>query len=193
MSQKKLVRFNKKRTVEGKISNNGWIIILISLSFVISTVLSLSSEVLLRNVEVLEAFIILILIISIGIIFDIIGVAVTAADEKPFHSMASRKITGARTAIFMIRNASRISSICNDVIGDISGIISGTICASIAARLILFAPENSSIFLTIIISSTVAAITVGGKALGKHLAIAGSNNIVYRISYIIEKVRAIFK
>lgn len=193
LNHNKMVRFNKKRTVEGKVSNNRWMVTIIFLSFIISTVLSFSSEVLLRNVEVLIAFIVLILIILIGIFFDIIGVAVTAADEKPFHSMAARKLTGARTAIFMIRNAGRISSICNDVIGDISGIISGTTGAAIAARLIFLTPEHDSLLLTILLSSVVAAITVGGKSFGKHIAITESNNIVYKISYIIEKVRSIFK
>lgn len=193
MSNKKMVRFNKKKTVESRVSNNRWMITIIFLSFIISTVLSFSSEILLRNVEVLIAFIVLILIISTGIFFDIIGVAVTAADEKPFHSMAARKLTGARTAIFMIRNASRISSICNDVIGDISGIISGTTGAAIAARLIFLTPHHDSLLLTILISSVVASLTVGGKSFGKHYAITQSNKIVYRISYLIEKFRSIFK
>ena len=34
---------------------------------------------------------ILALFIGLGILFDIIGVAVTAADEKPFHSMAAHR------------------------------------------------------------------------------------------------------
>ena len=111
---------------------------------------------LLRNVQVLVAFIILVVIILTGILFDIIGVAVTAADEKPFHSMSSRKLLGAKTSVALIRNASKLSNFCNDVIGDICGIISGA-------------------------------------ALGKHYAISECNNIMYRIGYVIEQSKSIFR
>ena len=72
------------------------------------------------------AFLILLVIVMVGIIFDIIGVAVTSADEKPFHSMAARKVPGSQEAIKLLRNAERVSSICNDVVGDICGVVSGT-------------------------------------------------------------------
>lgn len=189
MKVKKNVRFNRKRTVEGRVSNNRWIIRIIFLSFIISTVFSFICEVLLKSVDVLVAFILLILIILIGILFDIIGVAVTAADETPFHSMASRKLLGARTAVSMIRNASKISNLCNDVVGDVCGIISGTVGAAIAVRLLMIMPFKNGLLLSILISSVIASITVGGKALGKHIAISESNNIVYKVGYIFEKFK----
>ena len=82
------------------------------------------------------AFLILLAIILIGIIFDIIGMAVATADEKPFHSMASRKVAGASDAIKLLRNAERVSSICNDVVGDICGVVSGSASATIAALIV---------------------------------------------------------
>ena len=62
------------------------------------------------------AFFILLVIIFVGIIFDVVGMAVACADETPFHAMASRKIPGAQEAISLLRNAERVSSICNDVV-----------------------------------------------------------------------------
>lgn len=190
---KKTIKFNKKRTAKGSTKFKRWVIIIIIFTFFVSAGFSLVSEVLLRNVEVLVAFIILVLIITIGILFDIIGVAVTAADETPFHSMASRKITGARISVKMIRNASRISNLCNDAIGDICGIISGAAGAVIAIRIISMGSEYEKTLLAIVLSSVIASITVGGKAISKHYAITQCNNIVYRIGYLAEKLKKIFK
>src|SRR5690554_1632429 len=68
----------------------------------------------------------LIVIIIIGVVFDIIGIAVTAASEVPFLSMASKKKRGAINAVRLIRKADQVSSFCNDVVGDICSIISGS-------------------------------------------------------------------
>jgi Mg2+/Co2+ transporter CorB len=81
------------------------------------------------------AFVVLAVFVFVGIVFDIIGVAVTSASPKPFHSMASHREAGAAEALTLLRNAEKVSSFCNDVVGDISGIISGTTAAIIAARL----------------------------------------------------------
>lgn len=186
------VKFNKRRTTGGKVNHTKWVLQIVLLTFLISSVFSLVSEVLLRNVEVLVAFIILIIIIMIGILFDILGVAVTAADETPFHSMSSRKLIGAKTSVFMIRNASKISNFCNDVIGDICGILSGAAGTVVISKLIFLGSDHDRIILTIVLSSIIAAITVGGKALGKHYAISECNNIVYRVGFIIEELNKLF-
>lgn len=188
---KRTIKFNKKRTARGSNKFGKWVIIIIIFSFFVSAGFSLISEVLLRNVDILVAFIILILIILIGILFDIIGVAVTAADEKPFHSMASRKIAGSKMSVKMIRNASRISNLCNDAIGDICGIISGAAGAVIAVKISFMNSDSERTLLAIVLSSIIAAITVGGKALSKQYAISQCNNIVFRIGYLIEKFKKI--
>ncbi len=56
-----------------------------------AVIFSIIAENLVNNLDILLAFIILLVIIIIGIIFDIIGIAVTRAEEKPFHSMAAKK------------------------------------------------------------------------------------------------------
>lgn len=193
MGNKRDFKFNKKRVGNSKEENTKWMIKITLLTFGISAILSFISEMLLRNVEVLVAFIILIIIIMVGIIFDIIGVAVTAADETPFHSMSSRKITGAKTSVKLIRNASKVSNICNDAIGDISGIISGAAGAVVIERIMNISSNTDKLALSIALSSIIASITVGGKAFAKHFAITQCNNIVYKIGYIVESIENIFK
>ena len=73
--------------------------------------------------------------IALGIVFDMIGIAAASGTEREFHSMAAHKVRGAREAVWMLRNAEKVSSICNDVVGDICGIISGATGALIAANL----------------------------------------------------------
>ena len=110
-----------------------WVITIFVVTLFVSGFISLLSEEILARSEMVTAFFILFVIIFIGIIFDIIGVAVTSADEKPFHSMAARKVPGAQEAIRLLRNAERVGSICNDVVGDICGVISGSASAAIAS------------------------------------------------------------
>jgi CBS domain containing-hemolysin-like protein len=139
------------------------------------------------------AFLILLAIILIGIIFDIIGVAVTSADEKPFHSMAARKVPGSQEAIKLLRNAERVSSICNDVIGDICGVVSGSAAATIAAHAFT---ATEIAWPQLLMSALVAGFTVGGKAIGKTFAINSCTQIVYfagRVSWFFGHIPDLFK
>ena len=112
-----------------------WALTAFVMAVALSGLLSLSSEAILENAGLLLALLILALFIGLGILFDIIGVAVTAADPRPFHSMAAHKEKGAKEALKLLRNADRVSSVCNDVVGDICGIVSGATGAVIVARL----------------------------------------------------------
>ena len=125
-----------------------WIFTIFFITVLISAVMSLISTNLLSSATLGVSFVILICIIAIGIVFDIIGVAVTAADEKPFHSMASRKVPEAGEALKLIRNAGRVSSFCNDVIGDICGVISGSASATIAVRVWSMHPGMQELAIT---------------------------------------------
>ena len=113
-----------------------WVVTIFIVTIIISATISFASTNLLEISPTFLKFLVLLVIIFVGIIFDIVGVAVTSADEKPFHSMAARKVPGAQECIMLLRNASRVSSICNDVIGDICGVISGSASAAIAAVII---------------------------------------------------------
>ena len=148
-----------------------WIITIFVITVCISAVMSLISTNLLANATLGVSFVILISIIAIG-------VAVTAADEKPFHSMASRKVPEAGEALKLIRNAGRVSSFCNDVIGDICGVISGSASATIAVRVWSMHPGMQELAITLSMSALAAGLTVGGKACGKSFAIGSSTTVV---------------
>lgn len=126
-----------------------------------------------------------------------LGIASAAADEAPFHAMAAEKVNGAKEAIAIIKNADKFSSFCNDVIGDISGIVSGTATVVVVLQItsILGYSEGSSMELTlsVIFTSFVAAITVGGKAIGKYFAINASTNIIMLTGKLIAFVESKFK
>ena len=154
-----------------------WILFIFVITMVISAAMSFISSRLLGNAGMAVSFLILICIVAIGIVFDIIGVAVTACPEAPFHAMASRKVAEAPDAL-KLRNANRVSSFCNDVIGDICGVISGSAAAVIAARAVLGMESTKATIVTLGMSALVAAVTVGGKACGKSLAMNSSTAVV---------------
>ncbi len=140
-------------------------------------IFSLVSSEILRGAGYLIAFLLLAVFILLGIVFDMLGVAVTSAREAPFHSMASHKEKGAREALNLVRKSERVSSICNDVVGDISGIVSGATAAVIAAN--LTKDLSASVVLTsLLVTGLVAGLTIGGKALGKTAAINSDTRIV---------------
>lgn len=174
----------KKNQKDGLLKNHNikWVVIISLWTFFMAFVLSLVTENLTTNLSIIPSFFILIIIIFIGIIFDIVGIAVTKSDEKPFHSMASKKINEAKIAIKLIRNADKVSNFCNDVIGDISGIISGAVGANLIHKLSkIYKIHNLLIFATLITSLT-AALTVGGKAFGKSIALNNHEKIMFSIA-----------
>ena len=67
-----------------------WIVSIFFMTVFVSAMFSYVSSALLSDAQIVVAFVILFVIVFIGILFDIIGVAVAAADERPFHSMAAR-------------------------------------------------------------------------------------------------------
>ena len=158
-----------------------WVVTIFLVTIVISAVISLFSEEIMAISGTAVAFVILFAIVLVGILFDIIGVAVTSADERPFHSMASRKVRGAKEAIALLRSAEKVSSICNDVVGDICGVVSGSASATIAAQILHNFEFSWPRMVSLIMSALVAGLTVGGKAIGKTFAIQSSTNIVYGV------------
>ena len=148
------------------------------MAVVLSGVLSLASESLLNGAGFTVAVLILLFFILLGILFDIIGVAATAADPRPFHSMAAHKEKGAKEALSLLRNASRVSSVCNDVVGDICGIVSGATGAVIVAQLQQSFNLRSVLF-SVGVTALVSGLTIGGKALGKPFAMKKSTQVIY--------------
>ena len=158
-----------------------WVITIFLVTIFISGSISLLSEELMSHSGMAIAFLVLLVIILIGILFDIIGVAVACADEKPFHSMAARKVNGAHEAIGLLRKAEKVSSICNDVVGDICGVVSGSASATIAAQIIVTIDFGWPKAVMLLMSALVAGLTVGGKAVGKTFAMTSSTKIVFAV------------
>lgn len=155
-----------------------WVVTVFLSTVVISGIISLVSDEVMDSSSLPVAFLILLAIVMVGIIFDIIGMAVASADEKPFHSMAARKVPGSQEAIRLLRNAERVSSICNDVVGDICGVVSGSAGAALTMRIGEKMGLSSTFVVGILVAAFIAAFTVGGKAIGKRLAIKRSKDIL---------------
>ncbi len=165
--------------------NIRWVVTIFFVTIVISGAISLLSDVLMENSSMGIAFLILLSIILIGIIFDIIGMAVATADEKPFHAMAARKVPGAKASIQLLRNAERVSSICNDVVGDICGVVSGSASATIAVQILKNFDMSWPQIVSLAMSALAAGLTVGGKAIGKSIAVNSCTEIVHTVGKII--------
>lgn len=177
-------KVKKKKISNKKLIDFKWIATITLSAFLISIVFSLLSEIIISNVGTIISIVLLLLVILIGVLFDMIGISVTVADIKTFNSMASKKVRGASLAVNFIKNAEKLSSFCNDVIGDICGIISGALSSAISVILVNNLGFNL-LLTTLFITGLVAALTIGGKALGKSFAINKSNIILYKFSKVI--------
>ena len=177
--KRKAIKVKSNHTPKRKVSVS-WIITTILLTFFLSVTITVVTSSLLDSVPVTVALLILLCIVFLGIVFDIFGIAVTTAAEAPFHAMSTNRIRGAVQAIRLIRNSEKVSNFCNDVIGDICGIISGAIGSFIATQVV----TNYSLpklLTSLFVTGAISALTVGGKALGKTLAITQCNQFVFYI------------
>ncbi|MCW3490260.1 hypothetical protein [Dethiobacter alkaliphilus] len=169
-----------------------WVVTITIWTFFLAILLSIVAQLLFGSVEsFFIAVFILLIIIFIGIFFDMIGIAATAADEVPLLAKAAKKVPGAREALFLVRNADRFANFCNDVVGDIAGIISGVLGALLVIRLFQtgFIEENP--MFSIVMTGFISALTVGGKAVGKMLAIEKSTEIILSFTIVLTRVEAI--
>lgn len=163
-----------------------WFITIFITTFILSIVFSYISTNAISSLELFPAMLILLLTIFVGILFDIIGVAVTVAKEEELHAKASKKIQGAKTSIKLIRNSAKVANICADVIGDICGVLSGSIAALITIK--ITEKFGLTFNMQFIISAIVASLTVGGKAIGKGIAQRNSTKIVHMAGVVLGKV-----
>lgn len=171
--------------------NIRWVITIFLVTILVSGTISLISDIIMANSTMAVAFLILLVIILVGIVFDVIGMAVATADEKPFHSMAARKVTGAQEAIALLRNAERVSSICNDVVGDICGVVSGSASATIAVQILSHFEFTWPQMISLLMSALAAGLTVGGKAIGKTFAVNSCTTIVHAVGKIIHRLHCL--
>lgn len=148
-----------------------WALIATLMTIILSSAFSFLSETVLVDTSIVISIIIAIIFILLNVITDTLGVSVTSCQKVPFLAMASKKIKGAKEALVLIDNADKISNICSDIIGDICGIMSGAVGVNIVSNiLILNGGSLNSILVSVLISTTIAAVTVFFKAIGKYLA-----------------------
>lgn len=178
---------DKKRALklkEKQNKNRKWMIQIFFMAFFISVMFSLVSETMIPKLSTIFGVLLIFVFILLGIMFDMIGVAVTASDEAPFHSMSARKVKGANIAVLLKKNADKVGSFCNDVIGDICGVVSGSAGAIIASS---FAQtlHVSPFLMSLLVTGLIASFTIGGKAIGKSFAINQSDMILYKVAKFI--------
>ena len=159
---------------------NNFIVTIFVLTFVLSILFSAVSNVITATCNELVVFIILILVIALGIVFDMIGTSAITAHEATFHSMSSAKVKGAKETINLLKNSSNISSICNDVVGDVCSIISGALWAVLAISLSNTLNINNTL-VAVLLSAFISSLTVGGKAIFKRIAIDKCDKIIFMV------------
>ena len=169
-----------------KNSKAKWLLTVLLISFVLSIVMSITSEGLIPKVNVVIGIIIILLFIFIAVIFDMIGVAITAQEETPFHSMASKKIKGSTHSVKLLKNADKIASICNDVVGDVAGVVSGSAGVLVASTISDYFGINKSL-VVLVTTAVIASLTITGKAYGKSIAINNSKEITKQVGKVLHK------
>lgn len=109
---------NDQKSKKDKKNNSHlkWIIEVFIITFVSSICFSYISTNGVSKLSIIPAIIILFVVIFAGIFFDIVGVAVTVANEEEFHAKATKKAKGAKMSLKLIKNATRVANVCADVI-----------------------------------------------------------------------------
>lgn len=169
-------------------TSHKWTVIVVIMSFALSVIFSFITSAAMESLSIFFAFVILLLIIAVNILFDMIGTAVQSAEEHPFHSLASRRVAGARESISVIRHAPQLANMCCDVIGDIAGIISGATTALIVSELVAMF-HLRGMLPSLILTGLVGSLTIGGKAMSKGISMQNGNSIVF----IVGKIMYFFK
>jgi len=176
---------NKKKSN----SNIKWVIQVVLFTFVLSSLFTAGSSIMLEDVNIAAAISILVFIILFGILIGMIGMAAMAADEVPFHSMAARKVKGAEEALTILKNRDKMSNFCCDVIGGICGIVSGSSAAFVSVRIVTLYPNLNSAIIMLAITGSVAALSVGGNAVATTLSVKYAHNITFFVARIIRKFK----
>lgn len=163
---------------------NNWIYQVFLWTFALSILFSYATNIISSNSSTIVTAIIIFIVIATGIMFDMLGASSLTSKESTFHAMNAKKIKGAKQAIKLIRNNVKVSSICNDIVGDICGIISGGLGAVLAIDIASKFNINITI-VTIIVSAVISALTVGGKAIFKRVAVNNSDKILFGLGKFI--------
>ncbi|HIT78009.1 MAG TPA: hypothetical protein IAD47_04360 [Candidatus Limihabitans stercoravium] len=174
-----------KTNPKKKKKKNLWPLKACLITLVLSFAVNTASELALTGAHIAIAIVITLVIVMIGVFFDIIGTASTSCDIQPFLAMASRKVKGAKTAVKFAKNSDVVSSVCNDIIGDICGVVSGVCGAAIVGNVTGNVTGNFSFWFSVLTYAIVSTLTITGKALGKNYAVNNANKIVFNTAKFI--------
>lgn len=174
----------KNKKVKKNSKENKWIYYIFLITFMLSIGFSTISNLLIDKLNIVVATVLLFIIIAIGILFDMIGMAVISASEKSFHAKAAKKQVGAKETVKLVKYQEKVSSVCNDVVGDVCGVASGALSAMLAIKFANVFHLDTSI-VTIIFSAVVASITVGGKAIEKSIVMKHSDQVIFAVGKVI--------
>lgn len=169
-------------------NNYKWLFTVFLISFLLAMFFTFIADTVISNVSLFIGIIITLLIVFVGIICDMVGVAVSTVKAEPFHAMASKKIKEAKTALMLIKNKEKVSSIFCDVVGDVCGVITGSTGAAIIAGIVVISNINP-LFVSLIIMGLLSTLTITGKAIGKNIAMKNSTNIIRTVAKIISIFR----
>lgn len=169
-----------------KKKRNVWPIKALIISFVLSFAVNAGSELVLEDAEWWLAALLTLVILAIGVSFDVIGTATTSCDVEPFLAMASRKVKGAKTAVKLAKNRDIVSSVCCDIVGDVCGIVSGVCAAAIVVRVTGFVEGGVwSFLLSVLIYAVISTATITLKAACKKLAVNNAIGIVFGVAKVL--------
>ncbi len=167
-----------------------WVILISIYTFFLAIIFGFVTQYFLNEIQSLIAsFALLFMVVALGVIFDLIGTAAAAAKIGPLNAKAARRVVGARRGVYLVKNAEQVANFCNDVAGDISGVVSGTLAAILVYRLVVTVPvDQAEFYLGILLTALVAALTVGGKAWGKIVAINYSTEVILMVGSLITRM-----
>ena len=167
----------KKKRIPGWLS---WGLSVLFLSFGLTVLFSFLTEISIKGSPVYICVIVLIVLLFLNIGCDMIANAIITCQPDAFHAMASNKIKGAKRAVTLCKNATKLGSVFADVIGDICGIVSGAAGAVLVVYIAAIADGNIwEIVSSILVSAVIGALTVGGKAIFKHFGMKYNKQIVF--------------
>ena len=164
--------------------NKKWIITTFVLTFMLAMLFGGVSNVVVEKMNLIMACVVLVLVIALGIVFDMIGMAIATCEEAPFHAKAAKKHNGAKEVIKLLKEKDKATNVCNDLIGDICGIVSGSACALISVKISMILSIDV-VIVSLVLSALVAMITVGGKAIGKGISMNNAENIMYMVGTVL--------
>ncbi len=182
---------DKDKSEKKKKKRNLWPVKAFFITLLLAAAVNTGSELVLTDSQWWLATILTVVILLLGVVFDVIGTAATACDVGPFHSMASRRVRGGKTAVRLAMKRDIVSSICCDIVGDICGIVSGVCGAALAVEAISGLDLGTvwNVVIKVVIYSVISTLTITFKAIGKNLAVKNANGIILGVA----KVLSIFR